>query len=1233
MAISTEDAMRESKDYFGGDELAASVFVNKYALRDNDGNLLESTPTDMHHRLAKEFARIEAKYPSPMSEDEIFALFDRFQRVIPQGSPMSAIGNNYKLQSSSNCFVLNSPYDSYSGIMTTDQQQAQIMKRRGGVGFDISTLRPRGMMTQNAAGTTDGIGIFMERFSNTCREVAQCIAEGQRVLLRRGLTAIEDVESGDLVWTRKGWVRVGKVLSNGPREVVKVTMQSGLQISTTGEHIFAAAEDGGIVEKRLKSLEVGDSLIVLPGTMDRDVEYVALSDYTYVRKSAGGGSSRLNTSMTLPTVLDEGLAYFLGYSYGDGSVERDRFGEPRSLDLACSNDWPLIKDRLRSCSEASFAYLPRTRSGDGDLERLAIGSKIILGFLEVNGLLKSQAEQISIPNKIWRSKPSVQNAFIAGFFDADGHASGSKKGYVFTSVCAQFIRDVQTILLSNGIASKIHVEDRSLQGWRDLYSLCVVGKTAQERFVDLLGQYSIKTSAINFISKRDCWLTPYLAGELGIPYNKYSFLNGNDNISAQAYLRVKDEYNLDNLVISDQIVSIDDVCQANTYDLCLDEEHLFWCEGLYVHNSGRRGALLLSIDCHHPEIRTFINIKRDLKKVTGANISVRWSDEFLTAVERGERVQLRFPVGKDVVHQVEEMVDAKQIWDEFVDSAYNSAEPGCLYWNTAVKNTPADIYADVGFGSCSANPCAELILAAQDSCRLITKNTLTYVMNPFTSKARFDFESFKRDVIRAQRLMDDLVDLEIELVDKIIAKVQSDPEPSHIKQIELDLWNGIRAAAANGRRTGLGVTAIGDTIAALGICYGSKKSISVVDEIYRTLALGAYESSIIMAKERGTFPVFSHKKESGHPFLQRLWDADPELHKMYLKHGRRNIALTTTAPTGSVSTMTQTSSGIEPVFMTHYKRRKKINPNDKEARVDFVDQMGDKWQEYVVYHHGVAAWMMATGKSDITQSPYHGATANEIDWEAAVDLQAAAQKWVCHAISKTTNLPSTATKEDVHKVYWRGWKSGCKGMTVYRDGCRSGVLVSADESKRSDSQDRPSAIQTTHAPKRPDVLPCDIHHVTIKGTKWVILVGLMRERPYEMFAGAADSLILPSKLKVGNIRKVKHGTYSLHVPSGDDGEEFVIKNIVNTFDNPESAWATRMISMSLRHGVSVEFVVEQLNKDGNITDINKILSRVLKKYIADGAASHAKCRECGSKDVVYAEGCLTCKNCSASKCG
>lgn len=820
--FTNEEATESSREYFGGDDLAADVFVAKYTLRNDQNQILESNPDDMHRRLAKEFARIESKYPNPMSEEEIYLLFKDFKRVVPQGSPMSAIGNPFKLQSASNCFVIDSPNDSYAGILHTDQQQAQIMKRRGGVGFDISKIRPKGLSTKNAAGTTDGIGIFMERWSNTCREVAQ---------------------------------------------------------------------------------------------------------------------------------------------------------------------------------------------------------------------------------------------------------------------------------------------------------------------------------------------------------------------------------------------------------------------------NGRRGALMLSISCHHPEILTFINIKKDLKKVTGANISVRWTDEFLEAVEANAKVELRFPVEKDVPHTVSVQVDAKKVWDEFIEAAHMSAEPGCLFWDTALKMTPSDCYADVGFRSLSTNPCGEIILSKLDSCRLIVNNVLSYVKNAFKKNARFDYAEFKKDVIKAQRLMDDMIDLELEAIDRIIDKVKSDPEPEVIKAIELDMWQQIRIAASNGRRTGLGLTAIGDAIAAMGLTYGSKDSIKLVEEIYKTLALGAYESSVTLAKERGAFPVFSFEKEKDHPFLARIWAADKALYKEYLKWGRRNIALTTTAPTGSVSIETRTSSGIEPVFLTHYKRRRKINPEDKISKADFTDASGDSWQEYTVYHPGVQTWMDVTGEKDISKSPYAKATANDIPWEASVDLQAAAQKWICHAISKTCNLPSDATKELVNDVYLRAWKTGCKGFTVYRDGSRSGVLVSAEEAAIEEVDGRPSKITMVHAPKRPKELECEIHQATVKGSKWTVLVGMLNGEPYELFAGTSDKLSLPVKYKTGKIVKIKQGQYDLHVDIGDD-EPLMIKDVVHIFNNPESAWATRMISMSLRHGVGVDFVVEQLTKDGGITDANKVLGRILKKYIPDGlkVKSSAVCPQCSGTDLAYAEGCLRCNSCGYSKC-
>jgi ribonucleoside-diphosphate reductase alpha chain len=814
-----DEALAEALEYFKGDDLAAKVFVDKYALKDDDNNFLEGSPDEMHKRLAKEFARIEKKYPNAMGEDEIFELMKDFKYLIPQGSPMSAVGNPYKLQSASNCFVIESPTDSYGGILKTDQELVQIAKRRGGIGFDISNIRPRGLPTSNAAGTTDGIGIFMERFSNSCREVAQ---------------------------------------------------------------------------------------------------------------------------------------------------------------------------------------------------------------------------------------------------------------------------------------------------------------------------------------------------------------------------------------------------------------------------SGRRGALLLSIDCHHPEIETFINIKKDLQKVTGANISVRWSDEFLQAVEGKKKVELRWPVDSKQPETTAK-VDAKAIWEQFVDAAWTSAEPGCLFWDRAIEWTPSDIYAEEGFTSRSTNPCGEIILSPGDSCRLLLLNTLSFVKNAFLSNAEFDFKLFAEYVQKAQRLMDDLVDLEIEAVDKIITKVKRDPESDDVKKIELDLWQGIRIAAEKGRRTGLGVNAIGDTLAALGLTYGSKKSIAVVEQIYKAMALNAYKSSCHLAKERGAFDVYSFKKEKGHPFIEQLFEADPELKSLHSKHGRRNIAITTTAPSGSVSVLSQTTSGIEPVFMTHYTRRKKINPSDTDATVDYVDAMGDKWQEFPVYHHGLQRWMDATGKTEVEDSPYHKATANEIDWEAAVDLQAAAQKWVCHAISKTINLPADVSRDVIDKVYRRGWKKGLKGLTVYRDGCRSGVLINKDAGLL-DEDGRPSGIVSMQAPKRPDELTCEIHHATVLGTPWTVLLGMMDENPYEIFMGYADTLSLPKKCKVGKIVKVKKGQYNLHVDLA--GEDLVIHNIIKTFNNPEGAWATRMVSMALRHGTPIDFVVEQLAKDGSIMDVNKVLSRILKKFIKSGArvmTSHS-CPSCDNSELFYMDGCMTC-SCGWSRCG
>lgn len=843
MTYTHEQVIQASTDYFQGDELAASVFAGKYALQDSEGNYLEVDPSDMHKRLASEFARIEQKYPKPMSEEEIYNLFKDFKYVVPQGSPMSGIGNDYQIQSISNCFVIASPEDSYGGILKTDQEQVQIMKRRGGVGFDVSNIRPKNLATSNAAKTTSGLEVFLDRFSNSCREVAQ---------------------------------------------------------------------------------------------------------------------------------------------------------------------------------------------------------------------------------------------------------------------------------------------------------------------------------------------------------------------------------------------------------------------------GGRRGALMISLSVHHPQIRDFIKIKRDLTRVTGANISVRLSEEFMRAVRGGDLTQLRFPVdAKEPI--VEEWVSAQDLWHEIVESAHASAEPGLLFWDTAKRMTPSDIYETEGFGSTSTNPCGEIILSPYDSCRLMLVNLTSFVENAWTKDAEFDFDHFGQVAKKAQRLMDDMIDLEIEKINKILAKIETDPESSDAKQPEINLWNKVKEQAVNGRRTGLGITGIGDALAMLGITYGSQKSIEMTEAIYKALAVNSYISSMVMALERGSFGVHDAAREEDHPFLDRIFDAIDEgnglegysvaainAREWNRRWGRRNIANTTTAPAGSVSVLTQTTSGIEPAFMLHYTRRKKINPNDRDARVDFVDDLGDRWTEFSVYHHGFKSWLKSLEKasSDIEEmisiSPYAGATANEIDWVSKVDLQAAAQKWVCHAISNTTNLPADIDVETVKQVYMRGWESGCKGVTVYRDGSRSGVLVSEETTQTEDRASMKFVDNT--APKRPESLPCEIHHATIKGEKWTLLIGLMEGRPYEVIGGLSKYVEIPRKHRFGELRRRQRKTmlskYDLHCGTGE--EEFAIKDVVSVFDNPNHAGYTRTISLALRHGAPIQYVVEQLQKDkeADLFSFSKVIARCLKNYIPDGTIGGDKtCTNCGAENsLVYQEGCVTCKSCGSSKC-
>lgn len=644
-----------------------------------------------------------------------------------------------------------------------------------------------------------------------------------------------------------------------------------------------------------------------------------------------------------------------------------------------------------------------------------------------------------------------------------------------------------------------------------------------------------------------------------------------------------------------------------------------------VGQSGRRGALIITLNGKHPEVVNFVNAKKDLTKITGANISLRLQDDFFNAVESGDYYELSWPVDSKTP-EVSSKIKAKELWNLIITAAHSMAEPGILFWDTITREGIGDCYEELK--TLSTNPCSEIPMG-RDCCRLILQNVYGYVVNPFTQGSYFDYKSFYEDAIIMQRLIDDVIDLEIECIDRILSKIDSDPEPEYIKQIEKDLWLGLKETCLQGRRTGCGVTGIADALAAMGRKYDSDRGIETVEMIYRTLKFGCYRSSVDMAKELGAFPLWDHNKEKNNPFLNRIKDESialasdsvlygSDLYDEMKKYGRRNVALLTTAPAGSVSCLSQTSSGIEPVFQLSYKRRKKIY-DTQNSRVDFVDKTGDAWQEYEVFHPKLKLWMDITGKSDITESPWHGSTSHDIDWKKRIDIQSKAQLSVCHSISSTINLPKEATVEEVGEIYMEAWRKGLKGVTVYRDGCRDGVLVSNDKEIENDH------INKTNAPKRPVSLPCDIYYISVKGQKYFVFIGLLNNEPYEVFAGR-NGIDLPKNAKKGNLVKIKRGQYKLVI---DDRElDYIID-----FETEEQEALTRMVSAALRHGTDINFVVQQLEKTkGELVGFCKSMARVLKKYIKDGTEVKGdECESCGGK-LIRQEGCILCQSCGWTKC-
>ena len=671
-----------------------------------------------------------------------------------------------------------------------------------------------------------------------------------------------------------------------------------------------------------------------------------------------------------------------------------------------------------------------------------------------------------------------------------------------------------------------------------------------------------------------------------------------------------------------------------------------------VAQDGRRGALMLSISVNHPDSEDFIDAKTDSTKVTGANVSVKITDTFMRSVINGTDFVQQYPIDSDNPTHTK-TTDARRIWNKIVHNAWKSAEPGILFWDTVIKESVPDSYADLGFKTVSTNPCGEIPLCPYDSCRLLAINLFGYVENPFTDKARFNHKLFAKHVHIAQRVMDDIIDLEQEKIDRIIAKIDADPESAEIKAVERNLWNNIRNKTEQGRRTGVGITAEGDMLAGLGLRYGSDEATEFSVEVHKFLAVEAYRASVELAKERGAFPIYDYKREVNNPFVNRIFAAAPGLEEDMKKYGRRNISLLTIAPTGTTSMMAQTSSGIEPVFMVSYMRRRKVNPNDATVNATFVDEVGDHWEEYPIFHHNFETWMRANGynveevkKMDqealneiIKQSPYYGATSADVDWVSKVKMQGAVQKWVDHSISVTVNVPEDAKEELIGEIYEEAWKSGCKGITVYREGSRSGVLISND--KKKDSEDGDNDFKETQAPSRPQKLEASVVRFQNNKEKWIAVVGIYKERPYEVFTGKAEDFFIPSYVEEGWVIKnrTEKGKSRYDFEFEDRGgvmQEY--RGLSRSFDKEFWNYA-KLISGILRHGMPLPFVVDVVNtlsfETESINTWKTGVVRALKKFIPDGtkSAKDTTCPECGDDALVYKEGCLSCNSCGYSKCG
>lgn len=1209
--IPYEEALEKSKKYFNGSQLEAEVFLDKYALKDSEGNLYEATPDDMHKRIAHEITRIENKYPNPRSYEEVLDSLKEFKYLIPQGSPMAGIGNPFQLMSLSNCFVQGNESDSYSGIMRTDEQLAHLMKRRAGVGVDISHLRPSGMLVNNAAQSSTGAVSFMERFSNTTREVAQ---SGRRGALLESISGYHpDVEQFIDIKMDATKVTGANVSVRMPDEFMEAVARG--DTSFTLRFPVESSPEDALFTKKVNPQDMWKKIIknawarAEPGLMFWDTIiresipdcYADLGYKTISTNPSFRGTTRVATSKGIFPIAElDGKNLMVKNIFGDWKPAKAfKSGTNKELykitfsnaqEVFCTKEhrWPILYSQGHVANKQTGKLKKRYTV---DLKR---GDKIYLPTFENSAHNED-------------STLTYEDGLMAGFLKGDGWISDN------------------------------------LEGRNNIY-----GFTINEDDVDTIGSF-IKDK-LNSMTKQEV--------NLSRDHGHKSFVISSSDAAVRDYFENTLQVIRKEKGISESIWKSSSDCIKGFIT------GLFSTDGYVGYNETLAKCTIVLTSAHSElihDVQKMLNFFGIRSNIRMSKVSAKFPnkkdygklytryDLYISGMHARKFGETFTLVSKNKQKSLDKIVNSTEAGSYTNSRDYlvvKSVEPTGIEEDVYDITVFDDTHTFLMETGVSGN-CGEIPLPIGDSCRLLAINLYSFVDNPFTDKAQFNWKSFREQVTLGQRLMDDIVDLELEHVEAIIEKVVDDPEPDYIKRVELETWQHIKEMGINGRRTGFGITALGDMLAALGFKYGTPEANAFVDNVMRFKKHVEYESSIQLAKERGPFPIWDWEREKDNPFLKRIQSEDPVIYEELSKHGRRNIAISTIAPTGTVSMMARTSSGIENVFLVVYYRSKKVNPNDKNVRVDYVDEVGDSWQEYPVFHPHFKTFLKVKGLSEsdiesltkeeidgwIKKSPYYGALSNDVDWVQKVEMQGLAQKHVDHSISVTVNLPEDIPVEKVHDVYMTAWRSGCKGITVYRDGSRTGVLNTKSK-KVAEASDQ---ILHTNAPKRPKVLKGDVYHVTAVGERWTVVVGLLGDDPYEVFAVKGE---IGKHRETGQVKRVKRGHYDLLDEQGNIlAENFAADN------SDEEASLARLISTSLRHGAKIDYVVEQLNKnEGSIVSFSKAISRTLKKYATDEerVAKLAEeaifdnpldCPNDGKGCVVqWDEGCPSCLTCGTSKC-